>query len=110
MNEQFIIPRGCDFDKIGHKFTSNDCSPQIVNHDFTGVLINVPKQILVDANFSLPLACAFAHDVSQPLNLTKHFKNSIVFVVVNSEANETYSGSFRVIENRIPPPKVNKED
>jgi hypothetical protein len=108
MNTGYEIPSNCNYMNIGHKYSSNECSPIINDFDYTGLLINAPLIIDVSDDMVIPLASTYRHDINKPLNLSRSrgFHNSILFIVVNKESNELYSGSLPDMDHKIPPPKT----
>lgn len=112
MNAEYEIPTNCNFSSIGHSYSGNECSPIINKSGYTGLLINVPQIVEASDNMVIPLASTHRHDISQPfvISLAQRFKNSIVFVVVNKDTDQLYSGTLPDMERRIPPPAYLKDD
>lgn len=101
---EYIIPANCNFEDVGHAYSSNACSPEIIIPTFEGVLINAPKRIAYSDKMEVMLACTFAFSLKRDLGVFKDYANEIVFTVVDQSTKIPYSGKVADMDHRIPNP------
>jgi len=120
MQQPYKIPNDCNFTQViesgfGRNGSginqSNSCSPEIMDLNFNGIVINAPNEIIFDTDSTennqnaIPLCGTYAHDMGVYIDTKKNFINSIIFVVVDTKTNETWSGQIPELQNLARKPK-----
>ena len=106
----YVLPKDCDFNDIEDITFEAPCSPVFTNSKFTGVVINVPKTVVIDEVFKVNICARYRHRIADALSLGAPFHNSIVFVAVDKATQEVFSGKVDQGENVLPAPDEQQSD
>ena len=95
-----------------------ECSPDIDDPDFRGILLNAPSVVTFGPGSSNPLNGAFAPVVVcgafvfdySTLGLNGDFADSIVMVAVDEKSRRSFRGTMTGIENAEPMPEGLDDD
>ena len=101
-NDDWELPTDCDFSDVEDISFPAPCSPKFKNAGFVGLVINVPEKVRLGDDFSVNVFGRYRHRLSDELSLGASFMNSIVFMAVDKETQEVYSGQIEEDENEIP--------
>ena len=93
---------------------SNGCSPEVEDPEFRGLVLAAPESVRYTPGRSNPLTGAFAPVIVcgtyvlayGALGLDGDFVDAMVFVAVDDDRRETFSGRITGVENEIPAPSV----
>lgn len=108
----FHLPENCDFTRVKGLYTKNECTPQIKDLNFRGIVINAPREVSFKkgatetpfGGFSkIPICGRYIHDLSVPLPLGRTFEESMIFVAVDARTNKAYSGKIQFKGTPVPP-------
>ncbi|GAB4229327.1 MAG: hypothetical protein OHK0028_03370 [Deltaproteobacteria bacterium] len=115
----YKIPEECDFRKVRERYVPNDCSPEIADREFRGIVINAPKNVTVGERGAppwsasalfVPLCGTYVHSLGVDIGLRTDFAKSIVGVAVDAKTHRTFSGKIMVDESsRRPDPSPEKK-
>jgi len=117
MTEKFSAPA---FEDVTEgSYLSFECSPEIDDPDFRGILLNAPtivtfspgKSNPINGAFAPVIVCgAFVFDYST-LDLDGNFADSIVMVAVDEKSRNSFRGTMTGVENPVPmPEKLDDEE
>lgn len=105
----YRIPTQCDFNDVGHKYSSNSCSPEVLTRTFEGLLINAPEKIVMSKDMWLPVACTYAFSQRRDLGIFQDVAEAIEFTIVDQESKIAYAGRMFGIQNPIMNPDAPTE-
>jgi hypothetical protein len=118
--QPYSIPEDCDFNQIikrgfgrdgGGSSDKNQCTPDIHDLKFLGIVINAPKVIhfsstdTEDNQNAIPVSGIISHDLGTYLDRNTSLTRSVIIVVTDIKANETWSGKIPGPQNLVPRPK-----
>lgn len=109
-DKQYTIPENCDFSSVGEVFMDNECTPTIISDDYTGFVINLPKEHLYGleekilfGGFTFLPVCG-VYRLSNGSLPGDRIENDILLVAVNTKTKEVYSGRYHApgVEADVP--------
>jgi len=87
-----------------------DCSPQIDDPNFRGIVLNAPKLVKyvpgnadpIHGGFARIIVCATYEFGYRKFDFDGDIEDNIVFVAVDDQTSASYSGTMEGIDNEIP--------
>jgi len=94
---------------IEGSYTGFDCSPQIDDPEFRGIVINAPKKVKytpgqadpIHGGFARIIVCATYEFGYRKFDFKGDIEDRIVFVAVDETTQESYSGTMPGIDNEV---------
>jgi hypothetical protein len=99
-------------DVVEGSYMDYDCSPDIDDPDFRGIVLNAPEVVYFSPGESNPISGAFAQVIVcgafafdyDTMGLEGDFADSIVVVAVDEASRASFHGTMLGIENQEPEP------